>query len=82
MKAASSRQNKRQSQVPAATAVANTMQRRFAEPTQCVYWHHPELVHAAPMKEGFELIDTYAAIGSPILTSIGRRPSRAVTTIR
>ena len=59
-KAAPSRQNKRHAQVPAAAAVANTMQRRFAEPTQCVYWQNPELVRAAPMKEGFELIDTYA----------------------
>lgn len=47
-------------QVPAAAAVASTMQRRFAEPTQCVYWNNPQLVRAAPMKEGFELIDTYA----------------------
>ncbi len=46
--------------VPAAAAVANTMQRRFPKPTQCVYWNNPELVRAAPMKEGFELIDTYA----------------------
>ncbi|HEY5086820.1 MAG TPA: hypothetical protein VII66_05595 [Gemmatimonadaceae bacterium] len=36
------------------------MQHRFAEPRQCVYWHNPELVRRAPMKEGFELIETYA----------------------
>lgn len=59
-KAARSRRNRRHPEVPAAAAVAGTMQRRFAEPTQCVYWRNPELVRAAPMKEGFELIDTYA----------------------
>jgi hypothetical protein len=36
------------------------MQHRFPDPAQCVYWHNPELVRAQPMKEGFELIDTYA----------------------
>ena len=37
-----------------------THSHQFLEPTQCVYWHNPKLVRAAPMKEGFELIDTYA----------------------
>ena len=36
------------------------MQHRFAEPHQCAYWHNPELVRDAPMKEGFELVETYA----------------------
>jgi hypothetical protein len=36
------------------------MQHRFPEPRQRTYWHNPELVRSAPMKEGFELIDTYA----------------------
>jgi phage terminase large subunit GpA-like protein len=57
LKAARSRRNRRQAPVPTA---AGTMQRRFAQPAQCVYWRNPELVRAAPMKEGFELIDTYA----------------------
>ena len=60
MKVARSRRNSRHAQVPTAAAVADTMQRRFAEPAQCVYWRDPELVRAAPMKEGFELIETYA----------------------
>jgi hypothetical protein len=59
-KAARSRQNRRHAAVPAAAAVADTMQRQFPKPTQCVIWDTPELVRAAPMKEGFELIDTYA----------------------
>ena len=59
-KAARSRQNRRHAQVPTAAPVANTMQHRFAQPAQCTYWHNPELVRAAPMKKGFELIDTYA----------------------
>jgi hypothetical protein len=37
-----------------------TMQHRFPEPQQCTYWRNPVLVRAAPMKERFELIDTYA----------------------
>jgi hypothetical protein len=36
-----------------------THRHRFREPTQCVYWDNPELVRAAPMKELFELINTY-----------------------
>jgi hypothetical protein len=36
------------------------MQHRFAEPHQCAYWHNPELVRDAPMKEGFERVETYA----------------------
>jgi hypothetical protein len=36
------------------------MQHHFVEPRQCHYWHSPELVRHAPMKEGFELIETYA----------------------
>jgi hypothetical protein len=59
-KAARSRQNRRHAAVPPAAAVADTMQRRFPKPTQCAYWQNPELVRAAPMKEGFELIETYA----------------------
>jgi hypothetical protein len=47
------------------------MQRRFAEPTQCAYWHNPELVRAASMKEGFELIDGPRA-ARPGLATIGR----------
>ena len=35
------------------------MQHRFAEPTQCIYWDNPDLVRSTPMKELFELIDTY-----------------------
>jgi hypothetical protein len=58
-KAARSRQTRRHAQVPTAGAVANTIKHRFAEPTQCVFWNNPELVRA-PVKEGFELIDTYA----------------------
>jgi hypothetical protein len=58
LKTARSRQYRDNAEVPA--ALANTMHRRFAEPTQCTYWHNPELVRAAPMKEGFELIETYA----------------------
>jgi hypothetical protein len=60
MKVARSRRNSRHAQVPTAAAVADTMQRRFAEPAQCVYWRDAELVRAAPMKDGFELIETYA----------------------
>src|SRR5450631_1646527 len=33
---------------------------QFLEPTQCVYWDNAKLVSSAPMKELFELIDTYA----------------------
>jgi hypothetical protein len=59
-KAVRSRQNRRHAPVPTAAAVANTMQRHFAEPRQCVYWDNPELVCSTLMKELFELIDTYA----------------------
>ena len=60
MKVERSRRNSRHAQVPTAAAIADTMQRRFAEPAQCVYWRDAELVRAAPMKDGFELIETYA----------------------
>jgi hypothetical protein len=33
---------------------------QFREPKQCVFWDNPELVRSTPMKELFELIDTYA----------------------
>jgi hypothetical protein len=32
----------------------------FRKPEQCVYWRDPESVRGAPMKDLFELIDTYA----------------------
>ncbi|MGH8200911.1 MAG: hypothetical protein ACREVO_11200 [Steroidobacteraceae bacterium] len=59
-KAARSRQHRLHAPAPHAAPVAHTMPPRFAAPTQCVYWHNPELVRTAPMEEGFELIDTYA----------------------
>jgi hypothetical protein len=33
---------------------------RFREPTHCIYWDDPKPVRSTPMKELFELIDTYA----------------------
>jgi hypothetical protein len=33
---------------------------RFREPTQCIFWDDPNPVRSTPMKELFELIDTYA----------------------
>jgi hypothetical protein len=33
---------------------------QFREPAQCVYWDDPSPVRSTPMKELFELIDTYA----------------------
>ncbi|MFZ0434263.1 MAG: hypothetical protein WAL86_16365 [Candidatus Acidiferrales bacterium] len=33
---------------------------QFPDPTQCVLWDDPKLVRSTPMKELFELIDTYA----------------------
>jgi hypothetical protein len=32
----------------------------FREPKQCAYWDDPKPVRSTPMKEIFELIDTYA----------------------
>jgi hypothetical protein len=60
LKVARSRQNSRRASVPTAAAHADTMQHHFAEPTQCVYWDDPKPVRSCPMKELFELIDTYA----------------------
>jgi hypothetical protein len=34
--------------------------RQFPKPTQCVIWADPKLVRSIPMKELFQLIDTYA----------------------
>jgi hypothetical protein len=57
----------------AAAVAANTTQHRFAEPTQCVYWQNPELLRAAPMKEGFELmIPTNTKVASPISAEVPR----------
>ena len=33
---------------------------QFREPSQCAYWDDPKPVRSTPMKELFELIDTYA----------------------
>jgi hypothetical protein len=34
---------------------------QFRKPEQCVYWNDPESVRRVPMKDFFELIDTYAS---------------------